>query len=181
VGQRHGAGSQVEQAAQIGQRVLDAVAPLDGDQRGDPTFRPDAVHVGGVEGDREGLGIPAHQLADELDLLDGGLEGQPLPAHLHGHVDRPELRVHVALPEPGNVGSEAGHARSEIDGLEPTGAGAPHLPGEVVVAVEHERLGVDPPRLVADDHERPLISDGQATEERYPGDDETPGRHPAVG
>jgi hypothetical protein len=141
VRQRQVPGAQPVHQPQVVQRVVDAVAALDTDQRGDATRRAGGQHLVGVPGEREAVRVPLDQPVHEGDLLQRRAY-RVRTRHPAGHVHRPELRADPARPQPDQVGVQPAAALVDAD-VEPVKVvpdPAAHLPREIVVAV-HDRRG----------------------------------------
>ena len=101
MGQRHVADAQLVEHAEIGQGVLDRVAALDADQRGDLALAVDPDDVGrrGRPSERR---RSRHHSPDHVDLLEGD-GGAALVDERRRHVGRPELAADHSLLHAGDV------------------------------------------------------------------------------
>ena len=137
---RHVARSQDVEGAELRQAVLDRHAALDPDQRRDLARAGDALDVIGGVRHLERVGIALGHPADQVDLLGDGPRRDRV---LAGDIDRPELRLHAPLAEPGDVGLAGVEPSRQVElGQCEVSLGA-EPPREVVVAVEEHPGGMD--------------------------------------
>ena len=107
VGERHVAGAELIEGAELGQVVLDRHAPLDPDQRRDLARLDDPLDIVGRIRHRQVVGIALDHPVDQVDLLGDGPRGVGMLAR---DVDRPELRLQAPLAHPGDIGLAAWRA-----------------------------------------------------------------------
>ena len=139
VGQGHVAGAEGIVRPERAQRVLDGVAALHPQQRGEPAAFAVALDVVRRERQREAVGVPRDHPPGDVELL----ELHPRVAavlHLAVDVDRPELGADLALGQTLEVGM-LGRARAEVvrGHVARMSRGAADLPRQVVVAVDQRR------------------------------------------
>ena len=136
VGEGHVADAQVVVGAQGAQAVLEGAAVLHAEERGDLARPVRGLDVLGPGGEDEGLRVGRDHAAGEVDLL----ELHPRAARVHrGDPDRPELRSHLALAQPREVGLVRG-ALAQVVLRDVAPRGLADEPGGVVVAVHQGDL-----------------------------------------
>ena len=140
MGQGHVAGAQPVEGPELGQAVLDGHASLDADQRGDLAGADDPLDVVGREGQLQVVRVLRDQPMNQVDLLGDRPGGVGV---LAGDVDRPELRLHAPLAEPGNVGLAGIEPLRQVELRQPHVPFRPQPPGQVVVAVPEHARGMD--------------------------------------
>jgi hypothetical protein len=140
------------------------VPALDPDQRGDLAPLVDADDVVGRQGQGERLGVAADQAVDEVDLLQGLADrGAGLARPLRRDEGRPELGADPALAQPRDVGVQRLLRPGDVQAAEEgVGAVRAQLVGQVVVAVDDQRLAVDAEALRGQFH-RAALAGGLAT------------------
>ena len=147
MGQGHVAGAEFGEHPEHRQIFLDGHAPLDPDQRGDLARLDDPLDVVGRVGDGQLVGIAARP----GDRRGRSARGPSVPGSRARWGCRPTRTAAFRPPvaEPGEVGVASRTASASRSSRAPCRR-PPGAAGEVVVAVEEDRRGVDLPCPVRD-------------------------------
>ena len=138
VGQGDVAGPGIEEFSQETQGVIDRIATLHADQRGDPAAPVDAFDIGRGGGQFEHVRMGGDDPLDGVDLLEGFARGLGR-GQGRGHIDRPELTPDAAGPQARNVGVQFGRGveiRRQVHSVGVIAVFFAQRPGQVVMAVD---------------------------------------------
>ena len=137
VSERHVADAERIVGAQRAEAVLERLAVLHAEERGDLALLPGALDVGGAGGEEEGVRVGVDHPAGELDLLELGARRV---RQSRGDEDAPELARDPALAEPRDVGVDGRAALAQVDPGQIARERLAQRPGQVVVAVDQRHF-----------------------------------------
>jgi len=139
VGERHVARAERVEHAQRAERVVDRVAALHADHRGDAAGLERALDVSGGVGNLEDRRPLLRHAMDHVDLLHRHAR-RFLAHHRRGRIHRPELPADAALPQARNIGHQLGNGFGDVGFAEVlAGIEIAQRPWIVVVPVDQRR------------------------------------------